>query len=122
MLTLAASVLAAYIILLPKPQLGVADECLTLPPISSPAPVSLVDSDQKPLDLVVFGATGFTGKLVTRYLSTRPGTTQKWAIAGRSDDRLNALRDELGTAQPPPRSSTRTTVPRGMKRETRCLW
>ncbi len=41
-------------------------------------------------DLVVFGATGFTGKLVAEYIAS---TAQKprWAIAGRNKDKLDAL-------------------------------
>ena len=40
-------------------------------------------------DLVVFGATGFTGKLVAEYIaSKRPS---RWAIAGRNRDKLTAL-------------------------------
>jgi short subunit dehydrogenase-like uncharacterized protein len=37
------------------------------------------------LDLIVFGATGFTGKLVCEYLSKTYGTDENihWGIAGR---------------------------------------
>ena len=41
-------------------------------------------------DVVVFGATGFTGRLVAEYLAAakeRP----RWAIAGRSKAKLDAL-------------------------------
>lgn len=50
---------------------------------------------QKAFDILVFGATGFTGKLVTRYLKKRYSdgnpTNTTWAIAGRSQDKLKAL-------------------------------
>ena len=40
-------------------------------------------------DIVLFGATGFTGKLTGQYLAAhKPGT---WAIAGRNADKLKAL-------------------------------
>lgn len=42
------------------------------------------------LDLVVFGATGFTGKLVADYIA-RSGDRPRWAIAGRNKDKLEAL-------------------------------
>lgn len=43
-------------------------------------------------DLVVFGATGFTGGLVARYLADRlRGTEVRWAIAGRSRSKLEAV-------------------------------
>lgn len=53
-------------------------------------------------DLVVFGATGFTGRLVVEYLLTTYGTTGplRWAIAGRSATRLQALGEELGADIP----------------------
>ena len=42
-------------------------------------------------DLVVFGATGFTGKLVAEYIS-KMGAPARWAIAGRNRDKLAALK------------------------------
>lgn len=45
-------------------------------------------------DLVVYGATGFTGKLVAEYLSGREGPEQV-ALAGRSQAKLEAVRDGL---------------------------
>ena len=46
-------------------------------------------------DLVVFGTTGFTGKMVAVYLAKRYGTSFKWAIAGRRKEALEQIRDEL---------------------------
>jgi short subunit dehydrogenase-like uncharacterized protein len=45
--------------------------------------------------IIVYGATGYTGRLVAEYLSTRQGAP-KWAMAGRSLDKLAAVRDEIG--------------------------
>jgi short subunit dehydrogenase-like uncharacterized protein len=42
------------------------------------------------LDLVVFGATGFTGKLVADYIA-RSDDRPRWAIAGRNKAKLEAL-------------------------------
>jgi len=43
-------------------------------------------------DVVLFGATGFTGKLVGEYLAgAAPRESLRWAIAGRSRDKLEAL-------------------------------
>ena len=40
-------------------------------------------------DLIVFGATGFTGRLVAEYLAEKSKDTAfRWAIAGRSKARL----------------------------------
>ena len=46
-------------------------------------------------DIVVYGATGFTGQLVAEYLAThyKGDATLKWAMAGRSRDKLAAVRD-----------------------------
>ncbi len=46
-------------------------------------------SDQREFDLVVFGATGFTGRLVAEYIARQ--NPQRWAIAGRNADKLAAL-------------------------------
>ncbi len=49
-------------------------------------------------DLVVWGATGFTGALVCEYLLDRYGTDGelRWAIAARNPDKLAALKTKLG--------------------------
>jgi len=50
-------------------------------------------------DIIVYGATGFTGKLVAEYLGARDhGVT--WAMAGRSLAKLEGVRDELGLDVP----------------------
>lgn len=46
------------------------------------------------LDIVVFGATGFTGRLCALYLATKEDV--KWAIAGRSRDKLERIAAEVG--------------------------
>ncbi len=46
-------------------------------------------------DIVVFGATGFTGRLVAEHLATRGADAGAWAIAGRSADKLAGLAEEL---------------------------
>jgi len=47
-------------------------------------------------DIVLFGATGFTGGLTAEYLAAHAGET-RWALAGRNRTKLEALRDRLGT-------------------------
>ncbi len=49
-------------------------------------------------DLVVYGATGFTGQLVAEYLAShyRGDAQLKWAMAGRSLDKLKSVRDAIG--------------------------
>ena len=51
-------------------------------------------------DLIVMGATGFTGKLVVEYLIKNYGVRNQhftWAIAGRSLSKLEKLKDSLKT-------------------------
>jgi short subunit dehydrogenase-like uncharacterized protein len=52
----------------------------------------------KPLDLIVFGATGFTGRLVAEYLLSTCGVDGrvKWAMAGRNRDKLAEVRELIG--------------------------
>lgn len=46
-------------------------------------------------EVVLWGATGFTGALVARHLADTYGDTLDWAIAGRNRDKLEQLRSEL---------------------------
>lgn len=59
---------------------------------------------EKEFDLILLGATGFTGALVAEYLFKRYGIDGdlRWAIAGRNEQKLDALRRELrGTETSP---------------------
>ena len=48
--------------------------------------------------LIVYGATGFTGRLVTEYLAANyPGL--RWAMAGRSLSKLEEVRAEIGAPE-----------------------
>lgn len=49
-------------------------------------------------DIVVYGATGYTGRLVAEYLAREyaDDKTLRWAMAGRSAEKLAAVRDEIG--------------------------
>ena len=49
-------------------------------------------------DVIVYGATGYTGRLVAEYLSTAyPGPDKpRWAMAGRSQAKLEEVRDLIG--------------------------
>jgi short subunit dehydrogenase-like uncharacterized protein len=49
-------------------------------------------------DVVVFGATGFTGALTAEYLSKHADEGTRWALAGRSRPKLEDVRRRLGEA------------------------
>ncbi|MBS2936497.1 saccharopine dehydrogenase NADP-binding domain-containing protein [Nocardioides sp. J2M5] len=50
----------------------------------------------RPFDVVLFGATGFTGGLTADYLAAHAPEGLRWAIAGRNPDKLEAVRERLG--------------------------
>ncbi len=47
-------------------------------------------------DIVIYGATGFTGRLVAEYLVQAYPTGLSWAMAGRSRAKLEEVRDLIG--------------------------
>ena len=51
-------------------------------------------------ELVLFGATGFTGALTAQYLARTAPADLRWALAGRNKAKLEALREELGKDVP----------------------
>ena len=54
--------------------------------------------NHRDIGIVVYGASGYTGKLVAEYLNSQygPDGEVSWAIAGRSRQKLEAVREELG--------------------------
>ncbi|MEP5937561.1 MAG: saccharopine dehydrogenase NADP-binding domain-containing protein [Erythrobacter sp.] len=58
-----------------------------------------MSDDSREFDIIIYGATGYTGRLVAEYLDNHYGGRDdgpKWAMAGRSQDKLEAVRDEIG--------------------------
>ena len=57
-------------------------------------PVSVAQEDLKKYDLVLFGATGFTGKMAAVYIAKNYGGSKSfnWAIAGRRKGALEEIR------------------------------
>jgi short subunit dehydrogenase-like uncharacterized protein len=55
-------------------------------------------------DIVVYGASGFTGQLVAEYLASRYANDRalKWAMAGRSLEKLASVRDAVGASSETP--------------------
>ena len=54
--------------------------------------------NHRDIGILVYGATGYTGRLVIDYLNRQYGFDGdiSWAMAGRNLDKLNLVRDELG--------------------------
>ena len=58
-------------------------------------------SVQKKLDLVIWGATGFTGQLVCEYISYSYNNKDlNWTIAGRNEEKLLKLKNRLNINNP----------------------
>jgi short subunit dehydrogenase-like uncharacterized protein len=55
-------------------------------------------SGDRELDVVVFGATGFAGRLVAGYLAGRAPAGVRIGLAGRSERRLAEVRARMGAA------------------------
>jgi len=53
-------------------------------------------SKNREFDIIVYGATGFTGRLVAEYMEGQYGRDVNWAMAGRSADKLAEVRDLIG--------------------------
>lgn len=71
---------------------------------------------QKDFDIVIHGASGFTGRLVAEYMAQRyPNGANaeglRWAMGGRNADKLAAVRDEIGAPADTPRVVTDTGDP-----------
>ncbi|MFC6881727.1 MULTISPECIES: saccharopine dehydrogenase family protein [Actinomadura] len=55
---------------------------------------------EREYDIVLFGATGFTGALTAEYLAEHAPATTRWALAGRNEAKLRAVRDRLAAIDP----------------------
>jgi short subunit dehydrogenase-like uncharacterized protein len=81
---------------------------------------------EKPFDLIVFGATGFTGRLVAEYLLQTYGArdTLAWALAGRNLAKLAATRRDIGAPESLPllqADATDATALAGLVRQARVV-
>ena len=56
-------------------------------------------------DVIIYGATGYTGRLVAEYMAQQYGVSDngpKWAMAGRSLEKLESVRDLIGAPKDTP--------------------
>ena len=66
-------------------------------------------------DIVVFGATGFTGKLTAEYLAAALPEGASWALAGRNRAKLEAVAADLGATPAPELVEADTTDPASLR-------
>ncbi|WP_030855859.1 saccharopine dehydrogenase family protein [Streptomyces sp. NRRL S-37] len=57
--------------------------------------MSRLNRTDRPYDIVLFGATGFVGTLTAEYLAAHAPAGLRWAVAGRSTEKLERLRERL---------------------------
>ena len=70
-----------------------------------------MSASQKTYDLIILGASGYTGKLTAEHVTTHLPTDLRWAVAGRSESKLASLVNELEslhTDRVQPSSSSRS--------------
>jgi len=72
------------------------DKPVDLPPLKDAAEIKCTPPGEREFDLVVFGATGFTGELVCEHLAKNYGPELKWAIGGRRREALSKFREKVG--------------------------
>lgn len=68
-------------------------------------------------EIIVYGATGFTGRLVAEYLAANYADV-KWAMAGRSLTKLEEVRDEIGAPASTPLLTANADDPAALKAMT----
>ena len=57
-------------------------------------------ASKRKYEIVLFGATGFTGQLTAQYLAEHGGSELRWALAGRNLDKLEQVRAQLAQTRP----------------------
>lgn len=66
---------------------------------------------EREFDVVVLGATGFTGRLTAEQVAAHLPAGARWAIAGRNEEKLAQVRDSLAAGAAPELVVVDTTVP-----------
>jgi hypothetical protein len=60
----------------------------------------MAESKAREYELVLLGATGYTGKLCAEHITLKLPTNLKWAVGGRSSTKLSAMVEELRSLNP----------------------
>ena len=61
---------------------------------------SSTSPEDREFDVIIYGATGFTGRLVAEYFAQHYAKSVRWALAGRDLARLASIRDALAARFP----------------------
>jgi len=72
-------------------------------------------ANDREFDIIIFGASGFTGRLVAEYMhATHSPRGVKWAMAGRDLEKLASVRDEMGLPASIPLVAADTSDPKSL--------
>ena len=66
-------------------------------------------------DVIVYGATGYTGRLVAEYIARAYPSDVRWAMAGRSLTKLQEVRDEVGVSADVPLVTANSDDPASLR-------
>lgn len=55
----------------------------------------MASTENRVYDIVVLGATGYTARICAEYIARKLPTDLKWAVAGRSESKLQTLVEKL---------------------------
>ena len=75
-------------------------------------------------DVIIYGASGFTGRLVAEYMGKTYGDSANWAMAGRNEAKLAEVRDLVGAPSTIPLVTADASDPeslRAMVKRTQCI-
>lgn len=71
-----------------------------LPPMAKARTRTKANANAREFDVVVFGATGFTGRLCAEYIARTYGASVQWAIAGRNASKLAEVKATVCAIDP----------------------
>jgi short subunit dehydrogenase-like uncharacterized protein len=60
----------------------------------------VAERSEREYEIALFGATGFTGALTAEYLARNAPAGTRWALAGRDEGKLHAVRSRLAAINP----------------------
>lgn len=59
-----------------------------------------MSSSERQYELILLGATGYTGNYCAEHIVTRLPTNLRWAVAGRNAPKLNTVLEEIKSLNP----------------------
>ena len=60
----------------------------------------MADKSTRQYDIVLFGATGYTGQLTAEHIAKHLPTDIRWAVSGRNHQKLSSIVEKLKSINP----------------------